>query len=164
MSTSANVTYYQVYKGDRLVGEHSQHALCKYVVREKLAKYQPASDYMLRLRHPDEDEVDQYTQFVSLATYLTSDPKNFRFQWIGQYERMHDNYVYILRGSGCKAVVIHSGLNWLEISEYVRLNSQRIHPDGSETIFRLGGIEFVNPEVMSVQDFVDRGPYLIQPR
>jgi hypothetical protein len=71
MSTSANVTYYQVFnKSGNLVKEHSQHCLCKPKVKEELAVYQLSEDYTIILRHPDEDEADHYTLKMSLKDFL----------------------------------------------------------------------------------------------
>lgn len=71
MSTSANVTYYQVsdIKGNR-IREHRQNCLCKNSVRGELATYQPPEDYTIVLRWPDEDEANHYTEGMSLKDYL----------------------------------------------------------------------------------------------
>jgi len=68
---------------------------------------------------------------------------------------------YVLTGNGCKAVPVHSDLNYTEMCDYIREHSSNLHPDGHETIFRIGIIEFVNPQVRMVDDFADSGPYLI---
>ena len=68
---------------------------------------------------------------------------------------------YIIRGNGCKAVAVHSDLGWLEMKEWVRENSECIHPNSYDRLLRLGTIELVNPEVMTIDDFADFCPHLI---
>lgn len=70
MSTSANVTYYQVFKNGVFVEEHSQHALCKSKIHEKLAKYSPVEDYTVVIRWPDENEVDHLQDPIPLSKFL----------------------------------------------------------------------------------------------
>jgi len=53
--TSANVTIYVIRKGDKIVGEHSQHSYCK-AHWEKLLKYQPLADHTIQWTWRDEDE------------------------------------------------------------------------------------------------------------
>jgi len=68
--TSANVTYYNVYKDGKLVKTYSQNCLCKQTVREKLAQHTPAQEYGLIAVWPDEDEVDHYSREMNLNDYL----------------------------------------------------------------------------------------------
>lgn len=68
--TSVNVTYYQVYKAGKFVKEHRQHHYCTPTIRTKLAEHQPPEDFMLVLRYPDEEEVDHFSEQISLADYL----------------------------------------------------------------------------------------------
>ena len=70
MSTSANVTYYQIYKDGKFVKEHRQNHYCKFRIKEELAQYQPSKDYTLICRWPDEDEVDRYTAGMPLNEYI----------------------------------------------------------------------------------------------
>ena len=70
-------------------------------------------------------------------------------------------FKYILTGNGSKATAIRSSLNCMEIKDYVRENSHKLHPESSDVVFRIGMIEFVNPQVMSADDFVDFGPYFV---
>ena len=78
MSTSANVTYYEVYKDDKLVGKHSQHCMCKSTIKAELSKYTPSCDYEVRAIWPDENEAPYYTKRMRLSDYL--DGK--RFTWL----------------------------------------------------------------------------------
>jgi len=78
--TSANVTYYGVYKDGKLIEEISQHAYCKDRVKEKLAQYTPPEDYTLIARWPDENEVDHFTREISLADYVN---KTKTLRWKG---------------------------------------------------------------------------------
>lgn len=71
--TSANVTYYEVWEGDKFdkfIGEECQNCMCKYTVRERLAKYQPAEKYTLRLRWPDEEEEEHYSESINLKAFM----------------------------------------------------------------------------------------------
>jgi len=68
--TSDNVTYYGVYKNGILVKEHRQNLLCKFTVKEKLKTYSNPEELILILRHPDENEVDQFSQPIFLKKYL----------------------------------------------------------------------------------------------
>ncbi len=70
-------------------------------------------------------------------------------------------FKYILTGNRCKAISIHSSLNCMEIKDYIRENSHKLHPEGDDVVFKVGIMEFVNPEVMSKEDFIDRLPYLV---
>jgi hypothetical protein len=68
---------------------------------------------------------------------------------------------YIICANGNKAIAVHSDLNWMEFTDYVRENSKPIHEDGTDRLFKIGMMEFVNPEVMSPNDFGNYCPYLI---
>jgi len=68
---------------------------------------------------------------------------------------------YIIRGNGYKAVAVHSDMNLLEFQDYVREHSEKIHPSCRDFVFRIGVIELVNPEVMTIGDFADWCPFLI---
>ena len=46
-------------------------------------------------------------------------------------------FKYIISGNGYKALAVHSSLNWIEFKEYLRLRSERIHPEGTDTVFNL---------------------------
>jgi hypothetical protein len=70
-------------------------------------------------------------------------------------------FKYIIKGEQRKALAVHSDLNWLEFSEYIRVRSVKFHKDGTDTVFRWGGVEIINPKVMSAGDFVDFLPALI---
>jgi hypothetical protein len=49
----------------------------------------------------------------------------------------------------------------MEIKDYVRENSHKLHPESNDVVFKVGFIEFVNPEVMSKEDFIDFLPYYV---
>ena len=68
--TSANVTYYEVWNGDKFIGEERHNCMCKCKVKERLAKYQPAEKYTLRLRWPDEEEEDHYSELINLKAFM----------------------------------------------------------------------------------------------
>ena len=68
--TSANVTYYQIWAGEKFIAAHRQNCMCKTHIKEDLAKYQPADGYDLILRWPDENEADHYTNRMSLKDYM----------------------------------------------------------------------------------------------
>lgn len=70
MSTSANVTYYQIYKNGKFIEQHRQNCMCKFKVRDELAQYQPAEDYTLICLWPDEDEAPHYTVEMPLNEYM----------------------------------------------------------------------------------------------
>jgi hypothetical protein len=52
-------------------------------------------------------------------------------------------------------------MNHFEMVEYVRRNSVKLHPEGYETVFRIGIIELVDPVVMTPNDFANFCPYLL---
>jgi hypothetical protein len=71
MSTSANVTYYDVFKDGKWVKEFSQHHYCKSInLKEKLAEFQPPEVYTIQRRYPDEDEVDHLSNPLNLKLFL----------------------------------------------------------------------------------------------
>jgi hypothetical protein len=69
MTTSANVTEFTIRRDGIKVGEHREHALCKYFYHE-LLKYQPATEFTIQSHWPDEDEVVHDGEEMSLDTYL----------------------------------------------------------------------------------------------
>jgi len=71
-------------------------------------------------------------------------------------------FKYIISGNGYKALAVHSSLNWIEFKEYVRSRSERIHPEGTDTVFKWGVLEFVNPKVFGVEEFADYLPAIIE--
>ena len=67
MTTSANVVEYTIYDaGDKRVGTHRQHCMCKTKWQE-LLKYQPLRDHKIQAWGYDEDEA-----------YWENDPQNLR--------------------------------------------------------------------------------------
>jgi hypothetical protein len=75
---------------------------------------------------------------------------------------MKETWKYILTGQGMKAMAVHSSLNLLELQDFVRERSVRIHPDSLDRVFRWGSIEFVNPKVFTRDSYVDYLPALIE--
>ena len=68
--TSANVTYYEIYKDGKYITRHSQNCMCKFTIDKRLAKYKPAEDYVVKLVWPDENEADHCSKKMSLLDYL----------------------------------------------------------------------------------------------
>ena len=78
MSTSANVTYFGVYRDGRMVGEHRHNALCKPKDwKMEMAAYVPAEEFTVIARWPDEDEADHFSDPMPLADFL----KGSHFVW-----------------------------------------------------------------------------------
>ena len=48
--TSANVTYYQLWVGDKYIGEERQNCMCKTTIMQRLAMYQPVERYDIMAR------------------------------------------------------------------------------------------------------------------
>lgn len=82
MSTSANVTYYNVYKNGKFVAEHRQNHYCKQRIKEQLKQHLPVENFTLIARWPDEDEVDHFSESMPLKDYL--DGK--KLKWKNYYE------------------------------------------------------------------------------
>lgn len=60
---------------------------------------------------------------------------------------------YIIKADGQRAFPVHSDLSLKELQEYVRKNSK-------SDIFRVGSLEYINPKVMTVEDFADCCPLI----
>jgi dCMP deaminase len=75
MSTSANVTYYRVYRKGVFVKEHRQNALCKSKIHEELSQYSPVEDFTVVVRWPDEDEADHLGEPIPLSKFLRGKQK-----------------------------------------------------------------------------------------
>ena len=71
------------------------------------------------------------------------------------------NYKYIITGEGSIAKVFHSDLDCIEFEKYFKANTKKFHPKGHDKIFRWGSLEFINPRLMCVSDFVDFGPAIV---
>lgn len=69
MSTSANVTEYTIRRNNKIVGNHSQHHLCKYSHHELLA-FTPPSDFTIQASWTDEDEVEYDCDEMPLNDFL----------------------------------------------------------------------------------------------
>lgn len=70
-------------------------------------------------------------------------------------------YKYIIKGDGMMALPVHSDLNWMEFIDYFYKEVKKIHPKGRDTIWTWGTIEFINPKVVLIDNFMDRGAALI---
>lgn len=70
-------------------------------------------------------------------------------------------YRYIIRANGNKALPVLSDLNLDEFRDYIRKTSEYLHPEGTDTIWRWGLIEFINPVVMLVDDYANYLPAII---
>ena len=70
-------------------------------------------------------------------------------------------FKYVITGKGMMALAVHSDLNWIEFKEYFYLQVRKIHPKGSDTIWNWGTIEFINPKVKTMDEFIDFGPALM---
>jgi hypothetical protein len=70
-------------------------------------------------------------------------------------------FKYIIAGDGYRALAVHSEMNMIELQNYVRRASHRLHSDGHDLVFRWGTLDLVNPRVMMYGDFVDTSPAII---
>jgi len=77
---------------------------------------------------------------------------------------MNTNWKYIIKGEERIALPVHSSMQFHEMQEYIRINSKKLHPKGHDRIFMWGTIEIVNPMVMTIEDFADWCPALIEVR
>lgn len=68
---------------------------------------------------------------------------------------------YILKGNGNMAVPVSSDMNSFEIQDYIRRNSRKIMKNSFDTVFSFGVIDFVNPEIITVDDFHKNLCYII---
>lgn len=69
-------------------------------------------------------------------------------------------FKYIIRADGYMAIGVKSEMNLLEFQDYVREQSK---PRNKREMpcFMVGCVEFINPQVMSVNDFAEYGCLLI---
>ena len=70
-------------------------------------------------------------------------------------------YRYVITGNGLKALPVHSELGFFEMESLVRAQSKPLHPDSTDTVWRWGIDEFVNPKVRMLDDFINTGPALM---
>jgi hypothetical protein len=68
--TSANVTYYHIYRNGKLVLNESQHHYCKNTIDEILFGIVNPEECVLEVIWLDEDEVDQTQYHGSLKKFL----------------------------------------------------------------------------------------------
>ena len=71
-------------------------------------------------------------------------------------------YKYIISGDGMMALAVHTNLLYLDFERYVKQQSQKLHPKGTDTYFRYGVFQFINPVVWPVNDFANHLPALIE--
>jgi hypothetical protein len=78
---------------------------------------------------------------------------------IGEQEKDR-TWRYIITGEGCMALPVHTKMPWSDFREYVRKMSV---PKGKacKRVFRWGTLEFVEPVVHCVSDYVESSPALI---
>ena len=67
--TSANVTEYSIWQGDKLINTHRQHHYCKSV-KPELEQYNPPEHYQIEAMWLDEEEWDHHSNRISLKEYL----------------------------------------------------------------------------------------------
>lgn len=70
-------------------------------------------------------------------------------------------YRYVIRSDNYMAMPVRSEYNCLQMEEWFNNHVKKIHPKCSDTIFQWGSIEFINPKLMSVDDFMSFLPALI---
>lgn len=70
-------------------------------------------------------------------------------------------FKYIIKAAGDIAFPVHSELNYFEFKEYIGDQCKKLHPQGHDVILKIGAKEYVNPEVMMVDDFVNHLPLLL---
>lgn len=68
--TSANVTEYTIYKGDKRVGSLRKHHLTKYPDFSELLKYQPLHEHEIEEQFLDENEETWYHEPENLLTFM----------------------------------------------------------------------------------------------
>lgn len=68
---------------------------------------------------------------------------------------------YIIKGAGYMALPVKSELNLDEFTELIMMQSKKLHPKGTDWIWKWGTIEFVNPQVFTPDDFCEYGCALI---
>jgi len=104
MTTSANVTYYGVYKDGKKVGEHSQHHYCKpRNWKEEMAAYMPPAAFTVIGRWPDENEADHFSDPMPLPEFLSGK----YVTWPKQDKSLQDEG---LQGEELQGDLIMSGL------------------------------------------------------
>jgi hypothetical protein len=70
-------------------------------------------------------------------------------------------YKYVIRAENSMALVVHSEMNWLEFQNYILRKTTKLHPKGHDTVFKYGVIEFINPKVMTLDDYANFCPALM---
>lgn len=70
-------------------------------------------------------------------------------------------FTYVLVANGGKAFAIKSDYNWLEMDEYLHRHCKPLHPDSTDRVFKWGITDYINPKIMSLNDFGNYCPALI---
>lgn len=70
-------------------------------------------------------------------------------------------YQYIITGDHYMAMPVHTDLNCIQMEEWFKRRVTKIHPKCSDTVFRWGSTEFINPKLKSVGDFMLFLPALV---
>jgi hypothetical protein len=66
-------------------------------------------------------------------------------------------FKYVVTGDRAMAVVVHSGLGLEEFKDVIRTQSVKLHPKGSEYMWKTGLVELVNPKVYTGDDYISGG-------
>lgn len=72
---------------------------------------------------------------------------------------MINTFRYVITGTGCKSLVVHSPLQLNDIRQLVYEQSNLCHPSGMERVWLHGMISFVNPVVHCAEDYIN-GSYM----
>ena len=64
---------------------------------------------------------------------------------------------YIITGNGMKALAVKSDLNFTDFQELIKRQSRKSHPEGQERIWSYGMIDFVDPQVHTLDSFANGG-------
>jgi hypothetical protein len=70
-------------------------------------------------------------------------------------------YRYIIKGEGTMAMPVQSDLDWMEFKDHIQRQTKKLHPKSHDTVWCWGTTEFINPKVMSVDDFANFCPAII---
>ena len=68
---------------------------------------------------------------------------------------------YVITGDGMMAMTVKSDLNWFEFKEYFSRQCKKLHPKGNDRVYKHGIIEFVNPQILTLNDFGNYCPALM---
>lgn len=69
-------------------------------------------------------------------------------------------FKYVITGNDCKAKVFHSNLNLNEMVSLINELCKKVHPNLPDLVLKIGIYEFINPKVMTIDDFANFNPYI----